>query len=278
MSLTSALTSGFQRVAAEFKTRAAALAVSLAAKANLAGSTSQPFSASTLTATGQTSLGGTAGAETLRVLPVTSAVNWIAAAGAPAGLDVIMGADGVSATVPFTIASKGAAQINFKTNGTVTQAVIGNVVGAVNYLHLKGGTGTTLLPTLGVVGADAAIDLVLKCKGVGTVKVDGAFQTNGTERSTGIEVVSTANVAAITLTARTTIINSTGSATIAFTFPTAAAAIHGQLHTITSVNARNISYSGFSGASGINGFPATISASTPFTMMFDSGTNSWHRV
>jgi hypothetical protein len=107
---------------------------------NTAGIQNAAVSATTLTATGQASLGGAAGAEAFRAKTTASAVNRAFAKGAVTGAPVQIGAEGeANVGVYFVVAGTGIYQ--FTTGGGAHEQVrINNVTGADRALILAGGT------------------------------------------------------------------------------------------------------------------------------------------
>jgi hypothetical protein len=122
--------------------------------------------------TGIISLGATPGAESLRVTPVASAVNYWDAIGSATGNSIGLYARGSDANVGMNFVGKGTGQTFFNNNG-VNQFSIGNTASAVNYLQVTGGA-TTGGPSLLSQGSDTNVDLLLKTKGTGTLN----FYTN----------------------------------------------------------------------------------------------------
>jgi hypothetical protein len=124
----------------------------------------------TLTATGQTSLGGAAGAESLRALNTASTVNWVQTAGGLAGVGPILSVQGSDASVDFLYSAKGTAGSHvFRTNSTTRQFQVNHTTTAVNYMQVTGAI-TGAGPALSVAGSNADIDLNLTPKGAGNVR------------------------------------------------------------------------------------------------------------
>lgn len=119
---------------------------------------------------GTTSIGGVVGAESLRVTPVASAVNYLDARGGTTGGSPYIMSNGSDTNVGLNLTTKGASNIGFSTNNFGSSAfVIAHVASAVNYLQVTGGT-TGNAATLGAVGSDTNIDLRLNPKGTGVLK------------------------------------------------------------------------------------------------------------
>lgn len=114
-------------------------------------------------------LGGPAGAHGLEVTTPAGAANRLRAVSSAAGSGVTLQAHGSDANVEMALESRGAAAMTLRTGGG-TQAQIGHVAGAVNYLLLSGGvTGSPARVVLQAAGADANIHLALVPKGSGGV-------------------------------------------------------------------------------------------------------------
>jgi hypothetical protein len=124
------------------------------------------------------SLGGTSGAEALKVLSVANTVNRLESYGNLTGGSPRLYSNGSDTNVGFQISSKGTGNIEFLTNlfGQV-QARITHVANAVNFLSLNGGAAGSP-PELVALGSDTNVSLLLKPKGTGIVFVNGpiAFQ------------------------------------------------------------------------------------------------------
>lgn len=119
----------------------------------------------TLTATGQTSLGGTPDSESLRVLNVASAVNYLTARGATSGSAVTLGAAGLNGGIATILQSKGSGTIEFWTNGgNQRQMAVAHTASAVNYVQVTG-AATGGVPTISAQGSDSNINLTLQSKG-----------------------------------------------------------------------------------------------------------------
>lgn len=120
--------------------------------------------------TGQASLAGTVGHESLRAVPVGSAVNWLQVAGAVTGSAVTMQAAGSDTNVALNISSKGASPIQFWTNSIGTaQFVVNDTPGANRYLTVTGSNGGN--PTIGASAGSVAFST--------NVVVNGTFDTTG---------------------------------------------------------------------------------------------------
>ena len=130
-----------------------------------------------IASSGTISLGAAPGAESLRVTPVASAVNYFNVYGAAAGGAPTIYADGSSASLDFNVVPKGASgAFNIFGNGNV-QFRVAPTASAVNYLQVTGGaTGATT--TLSAQGSDTNVDITLTPKGDGYVVVDSAYSPN----------------------------------------------------------------------------------------------------
>jgi len=116
----------------------------------------------TLTATGQTSLGGVAGSESFRALSVASATRWVQAEGSVSGQPRIQAA---GASSSFAISGNGANGLTFWSNSfTIQQFAIAHAATAVNYLQVIG-SATGVNPTLSVQGSDANLSINYQAKG-----------------------------------------------------------------------------------------------------------------
>lgn len=129
-------------------------------------------SLSTLTATGQVSLGGAAGGEGLRVTATPGTVNTLQAAAGTTGNPVALSAIGADAAVGLTISAKGAGSIQFRTGDTVPQASVTHTANAVNTLSMTGAIAGAS-PVLSAVGAGTDLDVVLTPKGAGALSSIG---------------------------------------------------------------------------------------------------------
>jgi hypothetical protein len=130
----------------------------------------------TLTATGQASLGGAAGAEGLRVTTTASAVNYWQIQGRATGSGVLASAQGSDTNVNAAISSKGTGFVNFYTNGFAqTQLSVTHTASAVNYVQATG-AATTAAPQISAQGSDANINFTLAAKGTGAVQSLSAFR------------------------------------------------------------------------------------------------------
>jgi hypothetical protein len=166
----------------------------------IGGTTPNAATFTTLTATGQTSLGGAAGSESLRVAAVSSAANYVQVNGAPTGSNPSLQALGSSGTQQLGLFGRGTGGgVNLGT-GSSTMFAVRGVAGSstVNFLQANASTtGNAVI--LSSAGSDSNIDIALDPKGTGTVVANGPFtatgQTSlgGVEGSEGLRITSTAS-------------------------------------------------------------------------------------
>jgi hypothetical protein len=119
---------------------------------------------------GQTSIGGTVGAESLRVTPTASSVNFVTIQGSVAsGAPTIFSA-GSDTNIALLSSSKGTGSQQFYTNGFAQlQFLVSHTASAVNYLQVTG-AATAGAPVLSAAGTDTNIDLALTPKGTGLLR------------------------------------------------------------------------------------------------------------
>jgi hypothetical protein len=113
------------------------------------------------------------GATQFAITSTSGAVDYPVVTGGTGFL--FIGVAGTSANIGFTIASKGAQGLFFKTGGSLQQVQISHAASAVNYLNLFGsatnsGTPANAAPTIAAAGSDTDINLRLTPKGTGTVQ------------------------------------------------------------------------------------------------------------
>ena len=153
---------------------------------------------------GTTSLGGIVGAESLRVTPVASSVNYYNMQGNTTGNTPQLSVQGSDTNIQFAVSSKGSGQVRFFTNAFgQEQFAITHTASAVNYLQVTGGaTGGS--PTISSQGSDTNISLTLTAKGTGkvisttdatingaTVGKGGGSQSNNTAVGSGALALNT---------------------------------------------------------------------------------------
>jgi hypothetical protein len=145
-------------------------------------------------AAGTLSLGGAGGAHGFEVSTPGGAVNRPRALGSAAGAPVAVQASGSDGNVELSLQAKGAAALSFSTGGG-TQAQVGHVASAVNWVQLLGGaSGSPGRVGLVAAGADANVSLVLAPKGTGALIAqlpDGGV-TGGQARGAGAVDLQTA--------------------------------------------------------------------------------------
>lgn len=122
----------------------------------IGGTTPAAATVTTLTATGQASLGGAAGSESLRAVVVLGATNRIEVNGANGGTPYFITA-GSSANIPLNFITKGSGQIGFVTGSAVQQFAVQHTAGANAAITVTGSNGgdPTLSTTSGRVSFGA---------------------------------------------------------------------------------------------------------------------------
>lgn len=133
----------------------------------------------TLTATGQTSLGGAAGSESFRVVPTASAVNYWQATGAATTSFALLNATGSDTNVSGALVSKGTGALIFSTNGfsSNNQMRVTHTTNAVNYVQVTGGA-TANFPAITAQGSDTNVGLRLSSKGTQSIRFDNNNTAN----------------------------------------------------------------------------------------------------
>lgn len=123
---------------------------------------------STLTATGQVSLGGVAGAESVRVAQApTNSVNRIQEVGAITLGEPRIGTEGGDTDINFGIYAKGAGSIRWLTGGgALEQFRVSHTAVAVNFLGVTGAIATAA-PSFNAQGSDTNIGVNYNSKGTG---------------------------------------------------------------------------------------------------------------
>jgi hypothetical protein len=117
--------------------------------------------------TGTISLGAAPGAESLRVTPVASAVNYWQFYGAATGGSIAMYATGSDTNINIIQVAKGTG-FHFFNGASATQFSIAPTASAVNYLQVTGGaTGGN--PVLSAQGSDTNINMEIRSKGTGVL-------------------------------------------------------------------------------------------------------------
>ena len=150
----------------------------------------------TLTATGQTSLGGVAGANNFRVLDTAATVNyWNVRGGDGSTTSPRFSTDGTGTNIAGQFASKGTGAFQFLTGGTAEQLRVTNTASAVNYVQVTGGaTGNPGAVTVSAQGSDSNVTLKLQSKGSGFISLDPTgtqrFSVQNTNAQTDISIAS----------------------------------------------------------------------------------------
>ena len=164
--------SGTKDVWVDYAAGKAVTTDTLAYPPEIGGTTPAAGTFTTLTATGQTSLGGAAGANNFRVLGTTGTINyWQAVGGDGATTNPRLSVEGTSGNTSAQIASKGTGVIQFITGGTsnLEQMRVGHTASAVNYVQVTGAaTGGTPI-AISAQGSDASVNMTVRSKGNGYV-------------------------------------------------------------------------------------------------------------
>ena len=123
---------------------------------------------STTALNGTISLGGAPGAESLRVTPIASAVNYLQVTGNTVGNAPILVAQGSDTNINVLYSTKGSGAHYFQsnTNGN-NQFVISSSAASVNYLQVAG-SGTGDAPYIYGTGSDANVGIKFSSKGNAT--------------------------------------------------------------------------------------------------------------
>ena len=160
----------------------------------IGGTTPAAGTFTTLTATGQTSLGGAAGANNFRILDTAGSVNyWNVRGGDGSTTSPRFTTDGTGTNIAGQFASKGTGAFQFLTGGTREQLRISDTASAVNYVQVTG-AATTVAPSISAQGSDTNVNLNVVSKGTGYI----GFTTNAT--SNQVRILHTANANYWTLT------------------------------------------------------------------------------
>jgi hypothetical protein len=137
----------------------------------IGGTTPSTGTFTTLTATGQTSLGGASGSESLRVLTPISAAGLRLQVGVPSSTVVRLGPAGTS-VADFRILAP--SFINFFTGSSSdglsdgnAQMRVSHTASAVNYVQVTG-AATTASPVISAQGSDSNPGLIYQTKGFGS--------------------------------------------------------------------------------------------------------------
>jgi hypothetical protein len=120
-----------------------------------------------IASTGTISLGAAPGAESLRVTPVASAVNYLNVSGATTSNGPTITTEGSDTNINVFFSTKGTGLHVFRTNnGAQNQFVIAHTASAVNYLQVTG-AATGSGATLSTAGSDTNVAMTLATKGTG---------------------------------------------------------------------------------------------------------------
>jgi hypothetical protein len=141
----------------------------------IGGTTPAAGTFTTLTATGQTSLGGAAGSEGLRVVTTASGVNWVQVAGSVTTSNPVISVQGSDTNPGLYVQTKGTGTLRFTTNSSLStvQMAVAHTASAVNYVQVTGGA-TGAKPTISAQGSDANVGLTLTAKGAGDLLLSTA--------------------------------------------------------------------------------------------------------
>jgi hypothetical protein len=144
-----------------------------------AAGTFTTLSTGALTATGQTSLGGVAGSEGLRVNAVAGSNTWLDVTGSNASRVDVTALGPTGTNVALRLSSRGTQPVNFYTTAqTALQFSVAHTTSAVNYVQVTGAaTGGAV--AISAQGSDGNIGLNLTTKGTGGFN----FASNGTSNS-----------------------------------------------------------------------------------------------
>jgi hypothetical protein len=152
----------------------------------IGGTTPAAGTFTTLTATGQTSLGGVANAEGLRVLNTASATRYVQIEGSVSGQPRVQAA---GATTPLALSGNGAQGLSFWSNSFATEQMrVAHTASAVNYVQVTG-NATGSRPTISSQGSDSNIGLTISSKGNRSI----GFSTNSAQNFEIASVASTVN-------------------------------------------------------------------------------------
>lgn len=144
----------------------------------IGGGTPGAATFTTLTATGQVSLGGAAGAEGLRCLSFASLVNRWQLYGNTTGSPPRFYVEGSDTNIAGQFSSKGVSQLDFLTNTFASlQFRVSHTASAVNYSTVAGAV-TGGFPFLFFTGSDANVNGGILTKGTGGV---GMFTNSGNQ-------------------------------------------------------------------------------------------------
>jgi hypothetical protein len=159
--------------------------------ATIGGTTPAAGTFTTLTATGQTSLGGAVGSEGLRVITTASGVNFVSVSGATAGNAPYISSTGTSTNVPLAFYTKGIGAYIFSTGASYApQLQVAHTASAVNYVQVTG-NATTGTPIISGQGSDTNVNLGFVSKGSGEIR----FASNASGSNINFRVLHTTSSA-----------------------------------------------------------------------------------
>jgi len=143
----------------------------------------------TLTATGQTSLGGAAGSESLRVL-VPSVTGVWADVQSVSSTAVHVSANAASGNIDLVFNSRASGSFRFRTAGSLEQFRVAHTASAVNYVQVTG-NATTGTPIISGQGSDTNVNLGFVSKGSGEIR----FASNASGSNINFRVLHTTSSA-----------------------------------------------------------------------------------
>ena len=132
----------------------------------IGGTTPAAGTFTTLTATGQTDLGGPSSNPAFRVNALVSATKYIDVFGSTSGTPIVRGWSTDGSATGLIFHSRGSSSINFATNSssTNTQLSVSNTASAVNYVQVTG-AATGGRPIMSAQGSDSAVGMTYQTKG-----------------------------------------------------------------------------------------------------------------
>ena len=139
----------------------------------IGGTTAAAGTFTTLTATGQTSLGGAAGSESLRVAAGATNGSYSQVTGTASYVE--FRTLGTNANNSMYLVSRGTGTINFYTNNSTSneQFRVSPTTSAVNYVQVTGATTASKVVAISAQGSDTDVTLDVIPKGAGTVRTSG---------------------------------------------------------------------------------------------------------
>lgn len=134
----------------------------------IGGTTPAAGTFTTLTATGQTSLGGVAGSESLRVLTPSATGAW-ASIQSVTSTGVHISSDSSSGNIDLVFNTRATGSFRFRTSGSLEQFRVTHTASAVNYVQVAG-SATGGAPTISAQGSDANVRLTFSDKASGGIQ------------------------------------------------------------------------------------------------------------